>query len=58
MQNGGGVQPWWHGSVLYQLYVRSWQDADGDGYGDLPGLISRFGGHEPQYTFVVKIRGT
>ncbi|HEU5418547.1 MAG TPA: alpha-amylase family glycosyl hydrolase, partial [Streptosporangiaceae bacterium] len=41
MQDGGAVQPWWHGSVLYQLYVRSWQDADGDGYGDLRGLISR-----------------
>jgi alpha-glucosidase len=41
MQNGGAQQPWWHGSVLYQLYVRSWQDADGDGYGDLRGLLSR-----------------
>src|SRR3984885_15235035 len=33
--------PWWHGAVLYQLYVRSWQDSDGDGYGDLRGIISR-----------------
>jgi alpha-glucosidase len=33
--------PWWHGAVLYQLYVRSWRDADGDGYGDLRGIISR-----------------
>jgi alpha-glucosidase len=33
--------PWWHGAVLYQLYVRSWQDTDGDGYGDLRGIISR-----------------
>jgi alpha-glucosidase len=32
---------WWHGAVLYQLYVRSWQDSNGDGYGDLPGLLSR-----------------
>jgi len=32
---------WWQGAVLYQLYVRSWQDSDGDGYGDLRGLLSR-----------------
>ena len=34
-------EPWWHGAVLYQLYVRSWQDADDDGYGDLRGIIER-----------------
>jgi alpha-glucosidase len=33
--------PWWQGAVLYQLYVRSWRDADGDGYGDLRGIIER-----------------
>jgi alpha-glucosidase len=33
--------PWWHGAVIYQLYVRSWQDSDGDGYGDLRGIIER-----------------
>ncbi|MGD0064151.1 MAG: alpha-amylase family glycosyl hydrolase [Streptosporangiaceae bacterium] len=33
--------PWWHGAVLYQLYVRSWRDTDGDGYGDLRGIIER-----------------
>jgi alpha-glucosidase len=32
---------WWQGATLYQLYVRSWQDSDGDGYGDLRGIISR-----------------
>jgi alpha-glucosidase len=32
---------WWQGAVLYQLYVRSWLDGDGDGYGDLRGIISR-----------------
>ncbi len=31
---------WWHGAVLYHLYVRSWLDADHDGYGDLPGVIA------------------
>src|ERR1035441_541348 len=37
----GAGNPWWHGAVLYQLYVRSWRDADGDGYGDLRGIIAR-----------------
>jgi alpha-glucosidase len=34
-------QPWWHGAVIYQLYVRSWRDANGDGIGDLRGIIDR-----------------
>jgi alpha-glucosidase len=33
--------PWWHGAVLYQLYVRSWRDSNSDGYGDIPGIIDR-----------------
>ena len=32
---------WWPGATLYQVYVRSWQDSDGDGYGDLNGVIAR-----------------
>src|SRR5271165_5119535 len=35
------ASPWWHGAVLYQLYVRSWNDHDGDGFGDLAGIIDR-----------------
>jgi alpha-glucosidase len=35
------TSPWWQGAVMYQLYVRSWCDSNGDGYGDLPGIISR-----------------
>jgi alpha-glucosidase len=31
---------WWHGAALYQIYVRSWRDSDGDGYGDLRGVIA------------------
>lgn len=32
---------WWEGATLYLIYVRSWQDSDGDGYGDLKGACSR-----------------
>jgi alpha-glucosidase len=35
------VRPWWHGAVIYQLYVRSWRDTNDDGYGDLRGIIER-----------------
>jgi alpha-glucosidase len=40
-QVSGSGPPWWHGAVIYQLYVRSWRDSDGDGYGDLRGIIER-----------------
>lgn len=29
---------WWRGAALYQIYVRSWRDGDGDGVGDLAGV--------------------
>lgn len=32
---------WWKESVVYQIYPRSFQDSDGDGIGDLRGVISR-----------------
>jgi alpha-glucosidase len=32
---------WWHGSIIYQIYPRSFQDTDGDGVGDLQGIIRR-----------------
>jgi alpha-glucosidase len=34
-------QPWWRGAVIYQIYPRSFQDTNGDGVGDLPGIIER-----------------
>ena len=34
---------WWRDAVVYQVYPRSFADGDGDGVGDLKGLISRVG---------------
>ena len=36
-----GLSPWWRGAVVYQVYIRSFADSNGDGVGDFPGLISR-----------------
>jgi alpha-glucosidase len=33
--------PWWRDAVIYQIYIRSFADSDGDGVGDLPGATSR-----------------
>ena len=32
---------WWRGAVIYQIYPRSFLDTNGDGVGDLPGIIKR-----------------
>lgn len=32
---------WWKNSVVYQIYPKSFQDSNGDGIGDIPGIISR-----------------
>ncbi|MGK5555714.1 glycoside hydrolase family 13 protein [Actinomadura kijaniata] len=37
----GPATRWWREAVIYQVYVRSFADADGDGVGDLPGIRSR-----------------
>lgn len=32
---------WWHDKIAYQIYPKSFYDTNGDGIGDLPGIISK-----------------
>lgn len=34
-------EDWWRGAVIYQIYPRSFLDTNGDGIGDLPGIIEK-----------------
>ncbi len=36
-------RPWWQTAIVYQIYPRSFQDTNGDGIGDLKGIIERIG---------------
>lgn len=33
--------PWWHSATVYQVYPRSFRDSNGDGIGDLEGIVER-----------------
>jgi len=39
--DSSAAQDWWRGAVIYQIYPRSFCDSNGDGVGDLPGVLSR-----------------
>ena len=38
---GKNTNKWWKNAVIYQIYPKSFQDSNGDGYGDIRGIISR-----------------
>lgn len=35
------IRKWWHDKVAYQIYPKSFYDSNGDGIGDIPGIISK-----------------
>lgn len=39
MRQHGQTSPWWKGATIYHIYPRSFKDTNGDGIGDLPGVI-------------------
>ena len=39
--NKNNNEKWWKKAVVYQIYPKSFQDSNGDGFGDLQGIIKR-----------------
>jgi hypothetical protein len=40
--DAGGRSTWFKGAVFYELMVRSFNDSNGDGIGDIPGVVEKF----------------
>ncbi|MGK7927618.1 MAG: alpha-glucosidase [Spirulina sp.] len=41
MSNQHFDRAWWHGCVIYEIYIRSFHDSNGDGVGDLQGILEK-----------------
>ena len=41
MNQNGKQKPWWKNAVVYQIYPRSFMDSNGDGIGDIKGIITK-----------------
>lgn len=41
LAKGGLADKWWNDRVFYEIFIRSFQDSDGDGIGDIQGIIER-----------------
>lgn len=41
MQDVDRIRPWWENGVLYHIYLRSFVDSNGDGFGDLKGAMGK-----------------